>query len=152
MEDRIYRSLRTAQDRELQSRPSSAQPDAAVVPSAPVPEAVQEHAIPASHGPVRPADPHGFRWFTRGLGADRPRISVVGTLSLSVLICAGVFAAQTIVVKLRHKHHAADESVAADSKGAMRVASHPADDAVDDNTNPVSVPSRFRQPLDLPRS
>jgi hypothetical protein len=78
------------------------------------------------------------------LGADRPRISVVGTLSLSVLICAGVFAAQTIVVKLRHKHHAADESVAADSKGAMRVASHQADEAEDDNSNPVSVPSRFR--------
>lgn len=79
-----------------------------------------------------------------GLGADRPRISVVGTLSLSVLICAGVFAAQTIVVKLRHKHHAADESVAAKSNGAMRVASHQADDAEDDNSNPVSVPSRFR--------
>jgi hypothetical protein len=60
------------------------------------------------------------------------------------LICAGVFAAQTIVVKLRHKHHAADESVAAESKGAMRVASHQADDAEDDNSNPVSVPSRFR--------
>jgi hypothetical protein len=143
VEDRIYRSLRTAQDRELQSRPSSAQPDAAVVPSAPVPEAVQEHAIPASHGAVRPADSHGFRWFARGFAADRPRISVVGTLSLSVLISAGLFAAQ-MIVKPRHKHRAADESVAADSNGAMRVASHQADDAEDDQGAPVSVPSSFR--------
>jgi len=113
------------------------------VPSAPVPEAVQEHAIPASHGAVRPADPHGFRWFARGFAADRPRISVVGTLSLSVLISAGLFAAQ-MIVKPRHKHRAADESVAAESNGAMRVASRQADDAEDDQSGPVSVPSRFR--------
>ena len=143
VEDRIYRSLRTAQDRELQSRPSSAQPDAAVVPSAPVPQAEQEHAIPASHGAVRPADPHGLRWFARGFAADRPRISVVGTLSLSVLISAGLFAAQ-MIVKPRHKHRAADENAAADSNGAMRVASHQADDAEDDRSGPVSVPSSFR--------
>ena len=114
------------------------------MPSAPVPEVVQEHASPASHGEVRPADPHGFRWFARGFAADRPRISIVGTLSLSVLICAGVFAAQTIVVKLRHKNRAADESVAADSNSAMRVASGQADDAEDDQSGSVSVPSRFR--------
>jgi hypothetical protein len=60
-----------------------------------------------------------------------------------VLICAGVFAAQTIVIKLRHKHRAADESVAAESN-AMRVASHQADDAEDDQSGPVSVSSRFR--------
>jgi hypothetical protein len=143
VEDRIYRSLRTAQDRELQSRPSSAKPEVAVAPAAPVREAVQEHAIPASHDVVRPADPHGFRWFARGFAADRPRISVVGTLSLSVLISAGLFAAQ-MIVKPRHKHHAADENVAANSNGALRVASHLADNAEDEQSGPVSVPSNFR--------
>jgi hypothetical protein len=112
--------------------------------SAPAPEAVQGHVVPASHGVGRQTDPFlAFRWFTLGFGADRPRISIVGTLSLSVLISAGLFAAQ-MIVKPRHKHSGASESAAADSVGAMRVAAHHPDDAEDDNSGPVSVPSRFQ--------
>jgi hypothetical protein len=84
-----------------------------------------------------------FRWFTLGLGADRPRISIIGTLSLSVLISAGLFAAQ-MIVKPRHKQSGGSESVAADTVGAMRLTAHHADDAEDDNGGPVSVPSRFQ--------
>ena len=143
VEDRIYRSLRTAQERELQSRPSPAQAEATAARSVPSPEALESHVSSPSHAAIRPANPHGFRWFGRGFGSDRPRISIVGTLSLSVLISAGLFAAQ-MIVKPRHKRHAPDESVAADSNAAMRVAAHRADDAEDESGGLVSVPSRFR--------
>jgi hypothetical protein len=163
VEDRIYRSLRTAQERELHGHPTPARPDAAPLPSgpapiasahsvaaasasvlsAPAPEAVHGPVAPAPHGPAQATDPLAIRWFTRGFGADRPRISIVGTLSLSVLIIAGFFGAREIVNK-RHKHSGASESAAADSVGAMRVAAHHPDDAEDDNSGPVSVPSRFQ--------
>jgi hypothetical protein len=144
VEDRIYRSLRTAQERELQNHPTSAQPSAAPAPApeAPAPTPAEAHPALTAHGPVRPVDPIGFRWFARGFSADRPRISIVGTLSLSVLISAGLFAAQ-MIVKPRHKHHGDDETVAADSNGAMRLAARSADDG-DDSADPVSVPSHFR--------
>jgi hypothetical protein len=138
VEDRIYRSLRTAQERELQSHPTPAQPDPAPVPRTPAPELVEPQVAPPSHGPVRPADPLAFRWFARGFGADRPRISIVGTLSLSVLISAGLFAAQAI------KHRGTEARVAVDSNGRMRLAAHQADDGEDDNAGPVSVPSHFQ--------
>jgi hypothetical protein len=142
VEDRIYRSLRTAQERELQSHPSPAAPNPAAAASAPATEALVAHVAPSSHVNPPSSDPAAFRWFARGFGADRPRISIVGTLSLSVLISAGLFAAQ-MIVKPRHKRSGAEQNVAADSTGAMRLAAHPADDA-DDSSGPVSVSSRFQ--------
>ncbi len=89
---------------------------------------------------MRPVDSSGPRWFTRGSAGDRPRISVVGSLSLSVLICAGVFAAQAIF-KSHQKGH---DSAVADSGAAMRLAARTADDSEDDSAAPVSVSSRVR--------
>ena len=135
MEDRIYRSLRTAQERELHNHAVPAEPAAAQA-SAAAP-AAPEHAAPPTHvaapahaaapahvsapphAHVQPVDAAGPRWFTRGLGGERPRISVVGTLSLSVLISAGLFAAQRIF-NPPQKHH--DDIVAADSSASLRLA------------------------------
>jgi hypothetical protein len=63
-------------------------------------------------------------------------------LSLSVLISAGLFAAQ-MIVRPRHKHSGTAE-VVADSNGGMRLAGRQADDTEDDNAGPVSVPSHFQ--------
>ncbi len=65
----------------------------------------------------------------------------MGTLSLSVLISAGLFAAQRIF-NPPQKHH--DDSVAADSSASLRLAAHTPDDADDDSTAPVSVSSHVR--------
>jgi hypothetical protein len=129
VEDRIYRSLRSAQERAENHPPETA------ATSAPSPEAAVGHGADPAHGPIPPASLGGFRWFARGTGADRPRISIVGTLSLSVLISAGLFAAQ-LIVKPRHKHQP-DESVT-----DLRLA--PAHDASDEEaSDQVGVSSRF---------
>jgi hypothetical protein len=141
VEDRIYKSLRTAQEREFQNRPVPVSSEAAAAPSA-QPETTPAPVVPLSHRAGVPAEPFALRWFARGSGPDRRRISIVGTLSLSLLICAGVFAAQSIV-KHRDKRHA-DQSIAAASHNTMRVAAHQAADREDDNGGPASVPSRFR--------
>jgi hypothetical protein len=67
----------------------------------------------------------------------------VGTLSLSVLISAGLFAAQRIF-NPPQKHH--DDTVAADSSAPLRLAAHTPDDADDDNTAPASVSSHAHAP------
>ncbi len=157
MEDRIYRSLRTAQERELHNHAVPAEPAAAhasaAAPAAPEHAAPPTHVaapahaaapahVPAPpHAHVQPVDAAGPRWFTRGLGGERPRISVVGTLSLSVLISAGLFAAQRIF-NPPQKHH--DDIVAADSSASLRLAAHTPDDADDDSTAPVSVSRHVR--------
>jgi len=153
VEDRIYRSLRTAQERELQSHHAPAQPDHAAVPlapaaHAPVSPAPPSHAVAAhvsipAHSSVPATDPLAARWFTRGFSADRPRISIVGTLSLSVLIIAGFFGAREIV-KSRLKHTGASGSVASDSNAGMKLAARQPDDAEDDSNGPVSVSSHFQ--------
>jgi hypothetical protein len=171
VEDRIYRSLRTAQERELQSHPSSSPSEpspapapAASLPVSEAPVAIPVHVAPASavpashwappasavptshgatptHATVRPAEPFGLHWLGRGSSAERPRISVVGTLSLSVLISAGLFASQ-LIFKSHQKNH--DASVAANSTAAIHVAAQQSADSDDDASAPVSVPSHFR--------
>jgi hypothetical protein len=142
VEDRIYRSLRTAQERDLQGHATSAQPVAAAAESAPAHEPAHElpgHVIPAAHVGSKAADLWGARWFARGASADRPRISLIGTLSLSVLISAGLFAAQ-MIVKPRHGQHAGDDRVAADSHDRMHLI---AGQSGEDTDGTVSLPSRF---------
>jgi hypothetical protein len=106
--------------------------------TAPAHVVVPAHVSAPSHAHIQPADAAGPRWFTRGLGGERPRISVVGTLSLSVLISAGLFAAQRIF-NPPQKHH--DDTVAVDSSAALRLAAHTPDDADDDSAAPASVSS-----------
>ncbi len=66
----------------------------------------------------------------------------MGTLSLSVLISAGLFAAQ-MIVKPHHKQSRAD-GVASDSNSGMKLAARQPDDADDDSNGPVSVSSHFQ--------
>ena len=158
MEDRIYRSLRTAQERQLQGPPSAPEPSPAPEPAAslpvseapvaspvhvapPAPATAIPHVAPHAHATVRPAEPFGSHWFGRGSSGDRPKISVVGTLSLSVLISAGLFASQ-LIFKSHQKHH--DESVAAASSAAIHVAAQQADESDEGSSSTVSVPSHFQ--------
>ncbi len=64
----------------------------------------------------------------------------MGTLSLSVLISAGLFAAQRIF-NPPQKHH--DDTVAADSSAALRLTTRTPDDADDESAAPAAVSSHF---------